>query len=111
MQSSVKVLCITSLAVFVAGIATAAPKKAARNASELVIVNERQIEVTGLEVADQSGKSLVQLAKPLAPGKRTTLKLPKGAGCTFNISVAYADEGETEGATDACKDKTLRLRD
>ncbi len=109
------VLAATCVLALSAGFAEAAPKKAAgkkgKNATELVVINERKIELSGLVVADQSGNQVGKTASPVAPGKRATVKLSKGAGCVLNVATQFADEGESEGTTDACKDKTLRLKD
>jgi hypothetical protein len=112
---------------FAAGIAallTAAPalaqqapapskkKQAAKNATEIVVVNNRGAVVTGLQVTSAAGKNVAALKKPLEPGKKISLKLPKGAGCTFAVNAAFSDDAEFDQTeVNLCTDKTVRFVD
>ncbi len=109
------VLAASCAIILMTGLAEAAPKKSAgkvgRSATEMIVINERSIELTDLSVADQTGRQVARLTAPIAPGKRATLKLVKGSTCIVSVSTAFADEGESEGTTDLCKDKTVHLKD
>ena len=83
-----------------------------KNASEIVIINARPATVTGLELANAEGKKVVALKKPIEANKKATLRLPKKAGCTFVVNVAYSDDAEFEETqVNLCADKTVRLTD
>ena len=87
-----------------------AKKKAPRTASELVINNMRQANLVEFQVSNAEGKVVGVLKAPLAPGKKTTLKLTKGSPCSLTVSVVFDDEAENAGGQiDACKDKNIRF--
>jgi hypothetical protein len=76
----------------------------------LTVVNARGVVATQI-VAEASGQ-VVTLSRPLAPNARVVLRLPRGAGCLVDLSVAYQDGEMAEVQDyDACADKTLRLTD
>lgn len=90
----------------------AAPKaKAApKNATEALIINARSVALTGLTLSNNQGKPVATQKAKIAPGKRATLKLPKKAGCSFIVSVAFEDGAEfDEAELNLCTDKTIRL--
>jgi hypothetical protein len=99
--------------------ATAAPararkaakkKAAAKNATEIVLVNNRNAVVTGVSVTSAAGKSVASLKKALEPGKKISIKLPKGAGCTFAINASFSDDAEfDQSEVNLCTDKTVRF--
>lgn len=90
----------------------AAKKKAAKNATEIVITNARQTNVTGVSVTSAAGKAVATLKKPLAPGKKIALKLGKNAGCTFSINASFADDADFDQTdVDLCADKNVRFTD
>lgn len=91
--------------------ARAAKKKvAAKNATEIVIVNGRTAVVTGVSVTSTTGKAAATLKKPLEPGKKIALKLAKGAGCTFAINASFSDDAEfDQSEVNLCLDKTVRF--
>jgi hypothetical protein len=89
---------------------TAKKKMAAKNAGEIVLVNARSAAVTGVSVTSAAGKSVGKLKKPLEPGKKLSIKLPKNSGCTFAINASFADDAEFDQAdVDLCADKTVRF--
>jgi hypothetical protein len=90
----------------------AAPKaKAApKDATEALIINARSVALTGLTLSNSQGKPVATQKAKIAPGKRATLKLPKKAGCSFIVSVAFEDGAEfDEAELNLCTDKTIRL--
>lgn len=94
--------------------ASAGKKKqpAAKNATEIVVVNNRGAAVTGLQVTSAAGKNVASLKKPLDSGKKISMKLPKGAGCTFAVNAAFSDDAEFDQTeVNLCTDKTVRFVD
>lgn len=89
----------------------AAKKKvAAKNATEIVLVNARAAVVTGISVTSAAGKQVASLKKPLEAGKKISIKLPKGAGCTFAINASFSDDAEfDQSEVNLCTDKTVRF--
>lgn len=89
----------------------AAKKKvAAKNASEIVLVNGRGAVVTAVSVTSAAGKQVAALKKPLEGGKKISIKLPKGAGCTFAINASFSDDAEfDQSEVNLCTDKTVRF--
>lgn len=87
-----------------------AQKRRAKTAAEVVVVNARQATLIEFQLTSEQGAVVGGITAPLAPGKRVTLKLAKGAPCLLTISALYDDEFENAGAQiDACKDKTVRF--
>lgn len=92
--------------------AKAKKKVVAKNASTLILVNNRGAAVTGLQVTSAAGKNVAKLKSALEPGKKITLTLAKGAGCAFAINAAFSDDAELEQTqVDLCADKTVRFTD
>ena len=92
--------------------AGAAKKKAAKNATEIVLTNARQANVTGVSVTNAEGKAVAALKKPLAPGKKISLKLAKNAGCTVSVNASFSDDAEFDQTdVDLCADKNVRFTD
>jgi hypothetical protein len=90
----------------------AAQRQPAKNASEIVLVNARQAAVSGLSVTSAAGKEVAKLKKPLEPGKRIAIRLPKNSGCTFSVNAAFADDAEFDQTdVNLCADKTIRFVD
>ena len=95
-----------------AGRAVGAAKKraAAKNATEVVFVNNHSTALTGATVSNDAGKVIAAVKKPLGAGKRLAVKLPKNAGCVFTIQASFAGEAEFDPAqVDLCADKTVRF--
>ncbi|MCZ8374940.1 MAG: hypothetical protein O9342_06155 [Beijerinckiaceae bacterium] len=97
--------------------APAAPRTAQRavpkNAAEIVLANARSgAVVTGISVTSAAGKSVATLKKPLEPGKKITIKLPKNSGCTFAVNASFSDDAEFDQTdVNLCMDKTVRFTD
>lgn len=90
----------------------AAPKakKQPNDATEALIINARTVALTGLTLSNNQGRPVATQKAKIAPGKRATLKLPKKAGCSFIVSVAFEDGAEVdETEVNLCTDKTIRL--
>ncbi len=91
--------------------ARAARRKAtAKNATEVVFLNNRASAVTAINMTGQSGKPSSMLKAPLAPGKKISVKLRKNAGCTFTLDASFDDEAPFEPTqVDLCADKTVNF--
>ncbi|MCO5092699.1 hypothetical protein [Bosea sp. (in: a-proteobacteria)] len=93
-------------------IALPALAQGARPHPQITITNQRAVPLESLEIATTGEQSrlVAKLAKPLAPGKSTTLKLNKPQGCSYFILGKFADEAETDAdGMDLCKDRVIRL--
>ncbi|PPD16639.1 MAG: hypothetical protein CTY25_01490 [Methylobacterium sp.] len=83
-----------------------------KNASEAIVVNGRNVAVTGLEITSAKGDKVGTLQKALEPGKRMTFRFRPRNGCVFTIAAAFADEVEFEPTEqDLCVDKVIRFVD
>lgn len=97
--------------------APAAPRTAQRtvpkNAVEIVLANARSgATVTGLSVTSAAGKSVATLKKPLEPGQKITIRLPKNSGCTFTVDASFSDDAEFDQTdVNLCLDKNVRFTD
>ena len=95
-------------AVLPAGAAAAAPARKAPAA--VTIANAGAAAAT--DVAIRIGEGTVTLARPLAPGARAALRLPKMSDCIVAVSAAFEDETVAEvEAFDVCREKTIRFTD
>ena len=104
-------LLVAALAAAVAvAPAEAQSRRLARSASEVVVINARKATLTEFQLTSDDGTVVGGIKAPLAPGKRLTLKLAKGAPCLLTVLALYDDEFENAGSQiDACKDKTVRF--
>ena len=100
-----------------ATVADAPPAKAAvkphRKTTPTVVVlvtNSRAVALTELDAAAAGGAQAKQIVANLAPGKKTSVKIPHGKSCVFDLHGAYADGSSTDSASvDLCKDKNVNL--
>ena len=107
MPSALKTAAIT-LALVAAGPALAQ----SRPPAQIAIHNMRAAPLTTFEIATtgEQPRLVGKLAKPLAPGARTTVKLNKPVGCNFYVLARFADDAESDAeAMDLCKDRSIRL--
>ena len=89
---------------------TGAVAQSGKPASALIITNART--VAAADVTVRVGQGAVTLKRPLAPGAKTTLKLPKMSGCTVSIFAIFEDEAVAEMEEfDTCREKTVRFTD
>jgi hypothetical protein len=99
-----------------ATVADAPPAKAAvkphRKTTPIVVVlvtNSRAVALTELDAA-AGGAEAKQIVANLAPGKKTSVKVPHGKSCLFDLHGAYADGSSTDlTSVDLCKDKNVNL--
>jgi hypothetical protein len=86
----------------------ASKKAPAKNAVEVVFVNNRSSAVNAVTMTGQAGKASSMLKGPLQPGKKVSVRLRKNAGCTFTVDASFADEAPFEATeVDLCADKTI----
>jgi hypothetical protein len=100
-----------------ATVADAPPAKAAvkphRKTTPTVVVlvtNSRAVALTELDAAAAGGAQAKQIVANLAPGKKTSVRIPHGKSCVFDLHGAYADGSSTDlTSVDLCKDKNVNL--
>lgn len=89
-----------------------ARRAAPKNASEIVLNNTRGAAVTALSVTSAAGKNVATLKRPLDPGKKLSIRLPKNSGCVFAINAQFSDDAEFDQAeVNLCTDKVVRFVD
>ncbi len=79
--------------------------------AQINVDNQRAATLTELVVADGEGKIIARLARPLAAGKKSVLKLGKAKGCAMTIQARFDDEGEVDETLNLCKEKVLRFKE
>ncbi len=88
--------------------AVAAPAR--KPASALIITNARAVPAAN--VAVRVGQGAVTLTRPLAPGAKATLKLPKITDCMVSIFAMFEDESVVDVEEfDICRKNTIRFTD
>jgi hypothetical protein len=90
----------------------AAPALAqARPPAQIGIENRRAATLTELAIADAEGNVIARLARPVAAGQKSAIKLGKAKGCDMTVQAKFDDEGEVEETLNLCKEKVLRFRE
>jgi hypothetical protein len=79
--------------------------------AQMPIENERGANLTELVISDAEGKAVARLTKPLAAGKKTTLKFAKAKGCEMTVSARFDDEGEVDEVVNLCREKRIRFKE
>jgi hypothetical protein len=76
----------------------------------VLVTNSRAVALTELDAAAAGGAEAKQIVANLAPGKKTSVKIPHGKSCVFDLHGAYADGSSTDlTSVDLCKDKNVNL--
>jgi len=115
MRFAMKAFAVASIVLV--SLAAAAPaeaqaRRAAKSASEVVLVNARAATLNGLSLTNASGQSVGGISQPIASGKSMRVKLAKGAGCVSTVEASFDDETAADPAQfDVCADKTVRFTD
>jgi hypothetical protein len=78
---------------------------------QIAVENRRAANLTSLEVLDGEGKVVGRLARPLAAGKKSALKLQRAQGCDMTVQARFDDEGEVDETLNLCREKVLRFRE
>ena len=93
--------------------AMAQKKRVAQKApSEVTVTNGRTSMLTYFTLTTDAGATVGAIKAQLAPGKKVSIKLAKGAPCALVVSAAFEDESENAGGqVDVCKDRNLRFVD
>jgi hypothetical protein len=100
-------LALASLCALAASSALAQ----SRLPAQISIDNQRPANLTELVISDAEGNAVARLARPLAPGKKSALKLGKAKGCEMNVQARFEDDSEVDETLDLCKEKVLRFRE
>lgn len=109
MVRTVALLSAFVLSAFAGG--AEAQQRGQRLPAGMALENLRPANLTALEIADADGKVIGRLTKPLAAGKKATLKLTRGKGCDMSVRAQFDDEGEVDETVNLCREKVLRFRD
>ena len=103
-----------SLAIaFAAAPAAAAPKqKPAHPPAAIDVHNQRKVALTTfvLTTGGDEGQVVAKLAKPLAAGAKTRIKLSKSKGCEYLARWEFEDAGD-EAQVNLCHDPKIILTD
>ncbi len=111
-----RVLALSAAAIIIAVTSpqpsqAQAAKAQARLPAQMNIDNQRPAAMTELSITDAEGKVIGKIARPLAAGKKSVVKLAKAKGCEFAVQARFDDEGEVEATVNLCREKQLRFRD
>lgn len=86
------------------------PKKVGPPRVDVVISNNRSVELTALLAAPAGSPDTKKIAGPLAPGKKVVVHLPHDKACLFDLHGDYADGTTTDAqGIELCKEKKLNL--
>jgi hypothetical protein len=83
----------------------------ARSGTIISVTNARAVKATSIEVI--SGEQVIaRHTKPLSPGAKARIRLPKLKDCLVAINASFEDGSEISAdGQDACEDTTVRLVD
>lgn len=104
-------LVLLAVAAMLLPVAAEAQQRRPTVPGQVTVENRRAATMTDLVLSSEDGITLARLAKPLAPGKKTVLKIGKTKGCVVGVAARFEDEGELDGPTDVCKDRVIRAVD
>jgi hypothetical protein len=102
-------LALASLCAIAASSAFAQSRPSARLPAQISVDNQRPANLTELVISDAEGNPVARLARPLAPGKKSALKLGKAKGCDMNVQARFEDDSAVDETLDLCKEKVLRF--
>lgn len=86
--------------------------QAKRPPAQITVTNARTVPLTMFEIATtgEQPRLVAKIARPLAPGKSTALKLNRPAGCSYYVLARFGDDAESDSeGMDLCKDRIIRL--
>lgn len=88
----------------------AKPRKKMTPTVVVLVTNSRAVALTELDAGTAGGAQAKQIVANLAPGKKTSVKVPHGKSCVFDLHGAYADGSSTDlTSVDLCKDNKVNL--
>jgi hypothetical protein len=102
---------ILYVAAAIAALGSSAAVAQSRLPAQIGIENLRTANLSSLEVMDGEGKVIARLARPLAAGKKSVLRLGRAQGCDMSVQARFDDEGEVAETLNLCREKVLRFRD
>ncbi len=82
-----------------------------RPPAEIRVENLRPANLVSLEILDGAGKVVARLARPLAGGKKSSVRLQRTQGCDMTVQARFDDEGEVDETLNLCREKVLRFRE
>jgi hypothetical protein len=92
-------------------LAAGAASAQTRLPPQLAIENLRAANLTSLEILDGEGKVIARLTRPVAAGKKSTVRLQRAQGCDMTVQARFDDEGEVDETLNLCREKVLRFRE
>ena len=92
-------------------LAASAASAQTRLPAQMSVENERGANLTELVISDAEGKAIARLARPLAAGKKSMIKLAKTKGCEMTVSAKFDDEGEVDEVVNLCREKRIRFKE
>jgi hypothetical protein len=106
------IMKLACLAAAAAAILAASPAAAqTRLPAQLALENLRAANLTSLEILDGEGKVIARLQRPLAAGKKGSIRLQRTRGCDMTVQARFDDEGEVDETLNLCREKVLRFRE
>jgi hypothetical protein len=79
--------------------------------AQIALENQRAANLTSLEILDGEGKVIARLQRPLAAGRKGSLRLGRTQGCDMTVQARFDDESEVDETLNLCREKVLRFRD
>jgi hypothetical protein len=79
--------------------------------AQVNVENRRAANLVSLEVIDGGGNVIARLARPLAAGRSSVVRLGRATGCDMTVQARFDDEGEVDETLNLCREKVLRFRD
>jgi hypothetical protein len=80
-----------------------------RPPAQINIDNSRAATLTEMVISDAEGNAVARLARPVASGRKTAVRLTRPKGCDFIVQAKFDDEGEVEETVNLCREKVLRF--
>jgi hypothetical protein len=86
------------------------PKKVTPPSVDIVVANNRAVELIALLAAPAGSPESKKIAGPLAPGKKVVVHLAHDKACLFDLHGDYADGATTDAqSVELCKEKKINL--
>jgi hypothetical protein len=100
--------CLVAAALSLLATATSAQT---RLPPEMKLENLRAANLVSLEILDGEGKVIGRLQRPIAGGKKGSLKLSRAQGCDMTVQARFDDEAEVDETLNLCREKVLKFRE
>ena len=98
------------MALAIAAPAAAAPKAKMKAPGAVEVFNKRAVSLNAFVLTNEAGKTVGKLAKPVAAGKKASVKIAAGKGCAYLARWEFEDAGD-EAQVNLCNDPKIVLTD